>query len=124
MSQFLTVFIFLLFPSDSASSQINNYQAQNQTATEYICNVNNRCLKNLYNIFLNKKSEDSIYQVCESYYQTIRNCCINPIGCNEAYAQEVSQNLKQESFNFLQQTGSDSISCHLNNLSSLILRSS
>ena len=87
---------------------------------DYICKIDYVCLNDLHNILLNKESNRSIYQFCEITHQNIKNCCINPYSCPEGYAKNITQDLRNNSLNWVQQTNTDPASCHLGNISKLI----
>ena len=112
-------FIFVLFFSAFYSPALFSNQHGNQNQ-EYICQVNHECLDYLHNKLLNKESSESIYQICKDYHKKTENCCANPMSCNETYAENTSQDLNNVSSHLVQQAGSHPLSCHLNNLSTLI----
>ncbi len=113
----LRVFISACFFSHLALSQLSDDQ---QKTEKYVCQTDNECLERLSQALLNKKSEESFYQVCRSHHQTAKKCCANPLACSTAYAREASQSLKSASSIYLREKGSAPASCQLNNLSGLI----
>ena len=118
---FTSVFAFSFFYSPILLSENNPYRVQNQIESpSYTCQINQECLDYLHNDLLNKESLDSIYQICRNSHQIIKNCCANPMSCSESYAENITQDLNNNILNLVQQTGANPLSCHLNNLSSLI----
>ena len=86
----------------------------------YTCKINKECLDYLHNELLNKDSQESIYQICKTYQQRIKNCCTNPMNCTESYAKSLTQDLNNNSSILVKQAGSDPLSCESNHLSNLI----
>ncbi len=113
----LPIFISACFFSHLALSQLSDDQ---QKTEKYVCQTDNECLERLSQALLNKKSEESFYQVCRFHHQTAKKCCANPLACSKAYAREASQSLKSASSIYLREKGSAPASCQLNNLSGLI----
>ena len=113
----LIIFISACFFSHLALSQLSDDQ---QKTEKYVCRADSECLERLSQALLNKKSEESFYQVCRSHHQTAKKCCVNPLACSTAYAREASQSLKSASSTYLREKGSAPASCQLNNLSGLI----
>ena len=118
---FLCVFASLLLSPSLALSESNPYRVETQGQNpDYICKIDNECVNFLHDVLLNKESNRSIYQFCEITHQNIKNCCINPYSCPEGYAKNVTQDLRNNSLNWVQQTNTDLASCHLGNISKLI----
>ena len=113
----LSVFTLLLFPIFTFS---NPYMASTQTEdSSYTCKMNSDCLE-LLNIFLDKEDNRGIYQYCQITYDNIKQCCMNPLQCQEYYGKEASQELRSESLSQVEQSGGDLLSCELSRLSGLI----
>ena len=118
---FLCIFASLLLSPSLALSESNPYRVETQGQNpDYACKIDNECVNFLHDVLLNKESNRSIYQYCKITYDNIKNCCINPYGCPEGYAKNVTQDLKNNSLNWVQQTNTDLMSCHLDNISKLI----
>ena len=78
----MLLLLFFLIPSGSLSYAFPN----SNTAEAYKCQFDSSCVKSLKDKFLNKNHPQSIYQVCQSSYQRIKNCCENLSACDSAYA--------------------------------------
>ena len=112
---FVSVFIFLNLSPNIAFSEI--YPTGNQS---YTCKVNQECLDELNNKFLNKKSQESLYHICSDYHKKVKNCCASPNQCNLPYAKNITKDLDSSRSNLVEQARGSPLSCQLNRLSNFI----
>ena len=112
---FFSVFVFLNLSPNIAFSEI--YPTGNKN---YTCKLNQECLDELNNKFLNKKSQDSLYHICKDYHRKVESCCASPNQCNLPYAKNITKDLDSSRSNLVKQSQGSPLSCQLNRLSNFI----
>ena len=115
---FFVFLIFLWISPELSLSEI--YDSGASSSAGYTCRTDNDCLDYLRHNLLNKESAESIYEVCGEVRKRIKDCCINPLQCNESYSEDLVQSLRANSLNIVQQAVSNFSSCPLPRISNLV----
>ena len=89
--KYSSIFLYLALSLFFYSSQ-----AQNEPPV-YTCQIDNNCLNDLYDHFLNKESPHSVYQHCKNTLSKSRACCASPSRCEEDFGRENAQVLRENS---------------------------
>ena len=89
--KYSSIFLYLALSLFFYSSQ-----AQNEPPV-YTCQIDNNCLNDLYDHFLNKESPHGVYQHCKNTLSKSRACCASPSRCEEDFGKENAQVLRENS---------------------------